>query len=155
MKKIPLSQGLFAIVSDEDFDRVNQFKWTASNESRGKKKWYAIRYEKMPDGKRKKIRMSRFILGLSDGDIRVVDHLDGDGLDNRRENLDVVYQDENMRRARGWSGHGSSKPKPKSNAARKTHNRRTQQEEVPEDSEGTCSGAVQCSLFREDEPASA
>lgn len=30
MKLIPLSQGLFAMVDDEDFDLVNQFKWSAA-----------------------------------------------------------------------------------------------------------------------------
>jgi len=32
MKTIPLSKGMVALVSDEDFERVNQFKWCASQE---------------------------------------------------------------------------------------------------------------------------
>lgn len=100
MKKIKLSKGLFALVSDEDFERVNEFKWCASHESRGTKH-YAIRRVTV-DGKRVKIRMHREVMGLNNESPLVVDHLDGDGLDNRRENLEVVTQTENMRRCKTW-----------------------------------------------------
>lgn len=104
MPLIPLTQGLHAQVSEGDFERVNAFKWYASLESRGTK-YYAIRRERI-GGKRYKIRMHRFVLGaapfaLSESDL-VVDHLNGDSLDNRRENLELITQDENMKRSRGW-----------------------------------------------------
>lgn len=105
MKKVPLSRGLFALVSDEDFEIVSAYKWCASHESRGFKH-YAIRWETIC-GRRFKIRMHRFIMGLPHGDPRVVDHLDGDGLDNRRENLEVVDQRENMLRVPGWKRRSS------------------------------------------------
>lgn len=104
MKKIKLSKGLFALVSDEDFERVNAYKWCASHESRGTKH-YAIRRVTV-HGKRVKVRMHRFILGLSHMSPLIVDHLDGDGLDNRRENLEVVTQTENMRRVKTWKKKG-------------------------------------------------
>lgn len=99
-KKIKLTQGRYALVSDEDFERVSALKWCASLESRGTKT-YAIRWEK-----RTKIRMHRFILGLPPGKFdpeeRVVDHINHDPLDNRRENLEIVTQEENMNRSAGW-----------------------------------------------------
>lgn len=120
MKQVPLTQGLFATVSALDFDVVNVFKWHASLESRGKK-MYAVRCVRdhskskvwIP-GKRKKkgrwrypkkkIRMHRFIMGLGTGfeDERVVDHINDDSLDNRRENLSIVTQDENMAKVERW-----------------------------------------------------
>lgn len=104
MREIPLSKGKVALVSDEDYERVSQFKWHASLESRGTK-WYACRRETI-NGKRVKIRMHRFVMGLPPGaeDSRVVDHLNHNSLDNRRENLEVITQEENMQRSPGWKG---------------------------------------------------
>jgi hypothetical protein len=103
MKKIPLSQGLFALVDDEDFERVNAFKWCASLESRGTK-YYAIRWVTV-NRKRVKIRMAHFILDIPPGSLApgtVVDHRHHDSLDNRKENLEIISQEENMRRSQGW-----------------------------------------------------
>lgn len=102
MKAVTLTQGKVALVSDEDYERVSQFKWCASNESRGCK-WYAVRFE-YKNGVKIKIRMHRFILGLSPkpDDGMVVDHINHESLDNRRENLEVITQAENMRRSLGW-----------------------------------------------------
>lgn len=103
MKEIKLTKGYVALVSDEDFERVNAFKWCASIESRGTKV-YAIR-RKMINGKRVKIRMSHFVLDVPPGTLplgTVIDHKNHDGLDNRRENLEIISQTENMRRSPGW-----------------------------------------------------
>lgn len=102
MKRVKLTKKKYALVSDEDFERVNAFKWYASHESRGTK-WYAVRRQ---NGK--KIRMHRFILGLQTGkeDPRVVDHVNHNSLDNRRENLEIVTQKENMQRSPGWKKKG-------------------------------------------------
>lgn len=101
-KEIKLSQGKVALVSDCDYDLLNCFRWYASLESRGTK-WYAIRRVTM-DGKRVKIRMHRVIMGLGPKpqDDMVVDHINHDSLDNRRENLEVISQSENMKRSLGW-----------------------------------------------------
>jgi hypothetical protein len=40
MKKIPLTQGKFAIVNDADFERLKEYKWYAHKENRGS--YYAI-----------------------------------------------------------------------------------------------------------------
>lgn len=111
-KEIILSSGSenrkVALVSEEDFDFLSQWKWSASLESRGTK-WYAIRWsrkEEHGDGKRFKIRMHRVVaerMGpLADG--QVIDHLDANSLNNQRYNLEPVTQVENMDRSKGWKG---------------------------------------------------
>lgn len=99
MRRIPLTKGLFALVSEVDYARVNQFKWCASLESRNTK-WYAVRKEKG-----KKIRMHHFVLGVSRETLphgHVVDHHDHNGLNNTRENLSIITQRENMLKSPGW-----------------------------------------------------
>ncbi len=84
---IPLTQGRFAQVSPEDFERVAAHKWCISHA-------YAARgVEKQ--GRRTTELMHRFILGLTGGE---VDHRDGNGLNNTRENLHVPSRSVNKHR---------------------------------------------------------
>lgn len=81
MKRIPLTQGKFALVDDEDYEWLNQLKWYA-NKIRGN--WYAVRNSNR-DGKRINILMHCEILQTQPN--IDVDHIDHDGLNNHRVNL--------------------------------------------------------------------
>jgi hypothetical protein len=86
MKLIPLNQGYFAMVDDDDFDRVNQFRWHI-RQNKKKTSTYAERFKRvLISGKKvqKGIFMHHFITGL--GKHRV-DHEDGNGLNNQKSNL--------------------------------------------------------------------
>jgi hypothetical protein len=83
---IALTQGLFARVSVEDYDRVSQHRWYAKRDK--ERGVYACRTEG-----RVTIYLHRFIVGAPVG--RVVDHGDGDGLNNTRPNLRVTGGKEN------------------------------------------------------------
>lgn len=48
----------------------------------------------------KNIRLHRFIMGLKYGDNREIDHINGDGLDNRRKNLRICTREDNMKNTR-------------------------------------------------------
>lgn len=104
MKQIRLSKGLFALVDDIYFEWLNQWKWCASEESRGTK-FYAIRRKNGV-----KIRMHHQIMWENGYAFPkpgfVVDHINHNSLDNRRENLEIVTQTENMNRSRGWKKKG-------------------------------------------------
>ena len=88
MKTIPLTKGKSAIVDDSDFERVNAFKWYA-HESRGK--WYARRGG---GGKYGSVKMHRFILDVPNN--LDVDHINGNGLDNRRCNIRTCNKNQNQ-----------------------------------------------------------
>jgi hypothetical protein len=94
-KRIPLTQGKFALVDDADFERVNQFKWCAH---RIGNTWYATRSKKSK-GERWLVLMHRFILGVTDRKVKV-DHRDRDGLNNCRHNLREATHAENMHNSR-------------------------------------------------------
>lgn len=81
MKYIELTQGKRAIVDDEDFEWLNQWKWHASDSGFG---FYAKR-EFNKNKIRNRIRMHRLIMDAPDN--KQVDHINGNRLDNRRHNL--------------------------------------------------------------------
>jgi len=99
-KLIPLSQDKFAIVDAEDYDRLNKYKWCVSKTPRTN---YAMRRTKGKRvkgkrSKRKTILMHRFILNAPRG--LVVDHINHNGLDNRRENLRLCTHVQNTQNRR-------------------------------------------------------
>ena len=89
MKEIKLTQGKVAIVDDEDFERLNQFKWCATL---GNSTWYAIRKSTIY-GKQKTIIMHREIMHAHKG--IQVDHRNGEGLFNCKENLRLCTNQQN------------------------------------------------------------
>ena len=103
MKQIELTQGYVALVDDEDFERVSQFKWQAVEEkSKGKDKKvrsvYAQRALPREDGKQRKERMHRFILGVDPA--VEVDHKDSDGLNNQKDNIRASTDRQNAQNMR-------------------------------------------------------
>ena len=72
-------------VDDDDYELLSQWTWRLHD-------GYAVRRV----GERGTVRMHRYLLGLQAGDRRQADHRNRDRLDNRRENLRVVTQGQNM-----------------------------------------------------------
>lgn len=92
MKEIPLTKGYTAIVDDEDYERFGGFKWCASK-GVADRTYYAVRATTGPHPTRKTIRLHRAILGAPAG--TQVDHVNRDGLDNRRANLRLATRSQN------------------------------------------------------------
>lgn len=81
VREIPLTQGFVALVDDEDYERVMQFKWYAHRDNGNV---YA-RSDIRRNGKKVSLRLHRFILDAPP-DV-LVDHADGNGLDCTRRNI--------------------------------------------------------------------
>ena len=90
MKEIQLTKNKIAIVDDEDYEYLNQFKWTAQ---KGWSTWYAKRASKK-DGRHNTILMHRSLLNVTDKSI-LVDHINQNGLDCRRSNLRLANKTQN------------------------------------------------------------
>jgi len=84
MKRIALTQGKEALVDDEDYEYLLQWKWCAV---RDKRTFYVERKLTLASGRRKTILMHREI-GARAGWLKdQVDHQDRNGLNNQRSNL--------------------------------------------------------------------
>lgn len=78
MGVIKLTQGKTAVVDDTDFELVNQYKWHYNSHG------YAYRYAGGGREHTKRQSMHELVYGRIDD---LIDHKDGDGLNNRRSNL--------------------------------------------------------------------
>jgi hypothetical protein len=80
--------GVFAMVSDEDFERLRSSTWYLTTR-KNRNTQYVYRLVTTPEGKTQSERLHRVVMGLGPtgvDDVHV-DHIDGNGLNNQRENL--------------------------------------------------------------------
>lgn len=107
MPYIQLTQGKWARVDAKDFDWLNQYKWHVLSRN----KQYASHTGPYISTKRQlTIQMHRMILGLKLHDGKQVDHINGNGLDNRRCNLRICTHSQNHMNRQSHK-HSSSKYK--------------------------------------------
>jgi hypothetical protein len=92
VRYIPLTRGMHAIVDAADYEWLSQYKWQVAPAATGRS-YYAKRvYHK------RLILMHREIMNPPKG--KFVDHINGNSLDNRRCNLYVCMQTENIQNSR-------------------------------------------------------
>ena len=89
MKQIPLANGKsFAIIDDEDFELASKYRWTRLPTNNGNKEY--VQTSTTP-----RITLHRLLMGFPDKHL-VVDHINHNGLDNRRCNLRVITKKQNQ-----------------------------------------------------------
>lgn len=96
MREILLTQGKVALVDDQDYEWLSQWKWQAIRGHTGI--WYAVRCEG-PHSQRQYLLMHRVITDAPEW--RKVDHKDHDGLNNQRHNLRTCTCSQNLGNRRG------------------------------------------------------
>jgi hypothetical protein len=94
VKEIQLTQGKIAIIDDNDYSLISQYKWRYSKTGCG---ITSFRVNKI----KRTVKMHRLILKLTDPKIQV-DHINHNKLDNRRTNLRICTAKENSRNRRPY-----------------------------------------------------
>lgn len=100
MKTIPLTQGKFALVDDEDFELVSRYKWCIH---KGRGPLYAKTGIRKPGGRQTTMSMHRLLLNPAPD--QLIDHINHNGLDNRRSNLRICTRIQNL-----WNNRRSPGP---------------------------------------------
>jgi len=95
---IRLTHGQFAVIDAEDYFRVSQYNWRCTQDGN---RYYAFTVISLK-GRKRKIFMHRFILNAPRH--KLVDHIDGNGLNNRKANLRLCNHTQNARNRRPNSG---------------------------------------------------
>jgi hypothetical protein len=90
VKQIELTKGFFTAVDDDVFDQLNRQSWHAVSN----------KHDVYVAGKinNRAVKLHRVIMGAKPGEL--VDHINGDTLDNRRCNLRICTPSENLRNRR-------------------------------------------------------
>lgn len=94
MKKILMKSGDVAFVDDKDYDCVSRYSWSAAGNRYARAVVYDTgKRDKNGHLKQRVIKMHRLILGAKENEF--VDHINGNGFDNRRENLRLCTMQQN------------------------------------------------------------
>lgn len=94
-KKIPLTKGRFALVDDDDFAWLSQWSWSAVELKRKTlpSVWYAKRHSTWKGPSRYMHR--EILIRHLESEKPCTDHENGDGLDNRKDNIRFCSHAEN------------------------------------------------------------
>jgi hypothetical protein len=90
-RRIPLGDGVYTIVDENVYYRLGHLKWHLKGSNT--KKFYAVRDVKTGPGKTKMMSLHREIMNEPKGFL--VDHLNGNSLDNRGANLRAATRAQN------------------------------------------------------------
>ena len=98
MKKIKLTRGRFALVDDEDFEKVSKYKWQCSPSSYASSANFinSKKKRKFPGIDKISIFLHRFIFDEYKKENLYVDHIDGNPLNNQKFNLRYATNQQNQ-----------------------------------------------------------
>lgn len=97
--ELPLTQGKVTLIDDDDYELVSRYSWFPRTDKKSGTVYVVTKITVAR--KRKQIYLHRIIMEAKEG--QVVDHLNRDGLDNRRENLKLY--DSHSEHMRGNKNH--------------------------------------------------
>ena len=85
-------ENYIVLIDEEDYDRVSKHTWHIHHQPSSK----YCRTNIIINEKPKKILLHRFLMDMKNGDNRVINHIDGNGLNNKKSNLEICDQNYNQ-----------------------------------------------------------
>lgn len=102
MRELELNHGVVTLIDDDDYENIKAYRWYIKP-FHGVARAYVFRKtarSEHPFRKQSSIQLHRQIMGLTIGDSRIVDHINGNSLDNRKCNLRIGTRQQNNWSAR-------------------------------------------------------
>jgi hypothetical protein len=90
----------FLLIDDDDFEKVSKYKWCISKND---KKFYVLT-NVTTNNKQKKLYIHRYIMSKNNIDNLLIDHINHNTLDNRKQNLRVVTPTQNCNNTSSRTG---------------------------------------------------
>jgi len=101
--EVHLTKGLCALINDSDCELIAPIRWEIDERKRGAV--YVRSCKREPSGRK---RLHRFILGVVDPSV-LVDHANGNPLDNRRCNIRICTPSQNLCNKKGGGKYSAFK----------------------------------------------
>jgi len=98
VEQIPLTKGAYALVDDEDYEWLSQYNWQLQDSGQ-RNTSYAIRFQWNSWKRKQRIIMMHRAIAAQHGFLsrnKHIDHINGNGLDNRKANLRPAIPQKNM-----------------------------------------------------------
>ena len=84
-------ENYIVLIDEEDYDKVSKYKWFIEHKPYTK---YCVTHICI-DGKHAGLKLHRFLMNLVNGDKRIINHIDGNGLNNQKSNLEICDKNYN------------------------------------------------------------
>ena len=97
---IELRKGGTTEIDDSDAELGLKYKWRNARDKRGPNRTSYASFTIVENGRQRILLLHRLILNAQSGE--VVDHIDGNGLNNKRSNLRLGTQSQNRANGRQW-----------------------------------------------------
>ena len=84
-------ENYIVLIDEEDYEKVSEYNWHINHQKYKKYCQTDINI----DGKRTGLKLHRFLMNLKNGDERIINHIDGNSLNNQKSNLEICDQNYN------------------------------------------------------------
>lgn len=81
------------LIDEDDLEKVSKYKWYINRDGYAQSRKSRL---ENPERKQEQIKLHRFILNLKSNDGNIVDHINGNKLDNRKSNLRLCTNAQNQ-----------------------------------------------------------